>query len=73
VGAFFAAGIVLRGAGRTDAFPDEGITRAGIRRFYGLGAEPSDAEVERITDAWRPYRMWCSVLIHACERRARLG
>jgi DNA-3-methyladenine glycosylase II len=73
VGAFFAAGIVLRGAGRTDAFPDDGITRAGIRRFYRLGGEPSDAEVERITDGWRPYRMWCSVLVHACERRARLG
>jgi DNA-3-methyladenine glycosylase II len=69
VGAFFAAGIVLRGAGRTDAVPDEGITRAGIQRCYGLAAEPTAAEVERITRAWQPYRMWCSVLIHACERR----
>jgi DNA-3-methyladenine glycosylase II len=67
VGAFFAAGIVLRGAGRTDAVPGDDITRAGIRRFYGV----ADDDADRITQGWRPYRMWCSVLIHACERRAR--
>jgi DNA-3-methyladenine glycosylase II len=71
VGAFFAAGIVLRGAGLIDAVPDEAVTRAGMRRFYELGGEPADADVERITRAWRPYRMWCSVLIHASERLAR--
>jgi DNA-3-methyladenine glycosylase II len=72
VGAFFAAGIVLRGAGLLDAVPDgDELTRAGIRRFYALGAGPADADVERITDGWRPYRTWCSVLVHACERRAR--
>jgi DNA-3-methyladenine glycosylase II len=72
IGPFFATAIVLRGAGRADAFPDEAITRAGIQRFYGLGAEPTAADLERITGAWRPYRMWCSVLVHACERRERL-
>jgi DNA-3-methyladenine glycosylase II len=71
VGPFFATGIVLRGAGRTDAVPAEAITRAGIGRLYGLDAEPDDAEVERITAAWAPYRMWCSVLVHAWERRER--
>jgi DNA-3-methyladenine glycosylase II len=73
VGAFFAAGIVLRGAGLIDAVPDDDITLAGIRRFYDLGAAPADAVVDRITEAWRPYRTWCSVLVHACERRARLN
>jgi DNA-3-methyladenine glycosylase II len=72
VGAFFATGIVLRGAGLVDALPDDDMTRAGIRRFYDLGASPADADVDRITNAWRPYRTWCSVLVHACERRARL-
>jgi DNA-3-methyladenine glycosylase II len=66
VGEFFAAAIVLRGAGRADALPADEMTMAGIERFYGPGAD-----VERITDGWRPYRMWCSVLIHAAERRAR--
>jgi DNA-3-methyladenine glycosylase II len=66
VGAFFAAGIVLRGAGLVDAVSDDEMTRAGIKRLYGT-AEDAD----RIIDGWRPYRMWCSVLVHGYERRAR--
>ena len=66
VGEFFATAIVLRGAGRADALPDDEMTLAGIERLYGPGAD-----VGKITDGWRPYRMWCSVLIHAAERRAR--
>lgn len=68
VGPFFATAIVLRGAGRADALPDDEMTRAGIERLYGPGAD-----VQRITDGWRPYRMWCSVLIHGTERRVRAG
>jgi DNA-3-methyladenine glycosylase II len=71
VGDFFATGIVLRGAGRTDAVPAEGFTRSGMRRLYGLDHEPTDAEMQRIAEPWRPYRMWCSVLVHAGERRAQ--
>jgi len=73
VGDFFAVGIVMRGAGLVDAVPGDDLTRAGIQRFYGLPAAPPDAEVARLTNAWRPYRMWCSVLVHASERRARAG
>ncbi len=68
VGDFFAVAIVMRGAGLVDATPGDPITRAGIARFYGLD-EPAPADVARITDGWRPYRMWCSVLVHASERR----
>ncbi len=65
IGAFFAVGIVLRGAGLVDAVPDDDITRAGIRRFY-------DAEDEdTVTRRWRPFRTWCAVLIHSAERDAR--
>jgi DNA-3-methyladenine glycosylase II len=71
IGRFFATGIVMRGAGLVDAFPDDDITRAGIRRFYALPEPPSDDELVRITDGWRPYRTWCSVLVHASERRVR--
>jgi len=66
IGEFFATAIVMRGAGLLDAAPNDDITRAGIQRFYG-----TTDEVDRVTDGWRPYRMWCSVLIHAAERRAR--
>jgi DNA-3-methyladenine glycosylase II len=68
VGDFFAVAIVMRGAGLVDATPNDPITRAGIAHFYGLD-EPAPADVARITDGWRPYRMWCSVLVHASERR----
>jgi DNA-3-methyladenine glycosylase II len=71
IGDFFATGIVLRGAGRADAVPAEGFTRSGILRLYRLSHEPTDAEMLRIAEPWRPFRMWCSVLIHASERRAR--
>jgi DNA-3-methyladenine glycosylase II len=72
IGEFFAVGIVMRGAGLLDAVPGDAVTRAGIQRFYDL-PEPSDADVTRITDGWRPYRMWCSVLVHASERRRAIG
>jgi len=71
IGEFFAAGIVMRGAGLVDALPGDEMTRAGIQRRYRMPAPPPDAEVERLAGAWRPYRMWCSVLLHAAERRAR--
>jgi len=65
VGALFATGIVLRGAGLTDATADDDMTLAGIKRHYG-----PDADIDTITQAWRPYRTWCSVLIHGLERHA---
>jgi DNA-3-methyladenine glycosylase II len=68
VGAFFALAIVLRGAGLVDTFRDDEMTLAGITRFYG-----SAADTKQIVESWRPYRTWCSVLIHASERRARQG
>ncbi|WP_327001268.1 hypothetical protein OHA72_39940 [Dactylosporangium sp. NBC_01737] len=71
VGDFFAVAIVMRGAGLVDALPGDELSRAGIQRWYDLPALPSDAEVARLTEAWRPYRMWGSVLVHASERRAR--
>jgi DNA-3-methyladenine glycosylase II len=71
VGDFIGTGIVLRGAGVVDAVPSEDITLAGISRLYGVPAVKRPEEVSHITDAWRPYRTWCSVLVHTVERRAR--
>jgi DNA-3-methyladenine glycosylase II len=65
IGEFFAVAIVMRGAGLLDAAPNDDITRSGIERFYGTD------DVTRVTEGWRPYRMWCSVLVHASERGAR--
>ncbi|MHB8460742.1 MAG: DNA-3-methyladenine glycosylase family protein [Candidatus Limnocylindrales bacterium] len=71
IGEFFALGILLRGAGVVDDLPEDEITLAGMKRFYGRPPAPMPEQLSAITDVWRPYRMWCSVLIHASERRAR--
>lgn len=42
-----------------------------MQRLYVYREPPSDAQVDRVTDGWRPYRMWCSVLVRSAERRAR--
>jgi DNA-3-methyladenine glycosylase II len=65
IGEFFAVAIVMRGAGLIDAVPRDAMTNAGIERLYGT------TDVDRISDGWRPYRMWCSVLVHMSERRSR--
>jgi DNA-3-methyladenine glycosylase II len=67
VGEFFATAIVLRGAGLLDAFPGDELTMSGMRRLYDL----PDADLARVADGWRPFRMWCSVLVHSAERRVR--
>jgi DNA-3-methyladenine glycosylase II len=71
IGPFFASGIVLRGAGLVDALPPDEITMSGVGRLYGLGRPATAQELDALGEAWRPYRMWCSVLVHVSERRAR--
>jgi DNA-3-methyladenine glycosylase II len=71
IGPFFASGIVLRGAGRVDELPADEITLTGVGRLYGLGRPATPQELDAVGEAWRPYRMWCSVLVHVSERRSR--
>jgi hypothetical protein len=35
-----------------------------IERAYGVDTPPALARVSTITDAWRPFRMWATVLLH---------
>lgn len=37
--------------------------RRAVALAYGLGREPSPAEVESLAEGWRPYRTWVSVLL----------
>jgi DNA-3-methyladenine glycosylase II len=64
VGPFFAAGILLRGAGLVDHVADDEITRFAIEQRYGALPE----ELGEITDDWAPYRTWASVLLHLWAR-----
>ncbi len=83
VGPFSAQGIVFRGAGVVDGVTDDPVTKQAVQRLYQLDHQPDQAEVERIAQAWRPFRTWSQVLLHVWlrgegggpepQRRARRG
>lgn len=64
VGAWTAAHILYRGCGATDALPlGEPRVLRGIAHAYGLERTPSESRARAIAEAWRPLRMWISVLV----------
>lgn len=66
IGLFYSALIVIRASGVTDVLPeDEPQMRDLIRRLYGLSAPPDADTLRRITEPWRPWRTWTSVLVRA--------
>ena len=73
VGPFAAQGILHRGAGLADDVPDDEVTREAVQLAYDLPKPPARAEILAIADAWRPYRMWATVLLHVWIRRERGG
>jgi DNA-3-methyladenine glycosylase II len=68
IGAFFAQGILMRGAGLVDAVTDDDITPRAIELLYGLGGRPDRAAVLERANSWRPYRMWALVLLNVWLR-----
>jgi DNA-3-methyladenine glycosylase II len=73
VGPFIAQGIVLRGAGVVDGVASDEVTRQAVQRAYELSSLPDPTELERIAEPWRPYRMWCCVLLHLWLRSGAAG
>jgi DNA-3-methyladenine glycosylase II len=73
VGPFAAQGILHRGAGLVDEVTDDEVTPEAVRLAYGLPGRPSRAEVLALAEAWRPYRMWATVLLHVWLRREQGG
>lgn len=73
VGAFFAQGIVLRGAGAADEITDDDVTKEAVQLAYNLPQSPDQKTVLHIAEAWRPYRMWATVLLHIWLRREAGG
>jgi DNA-3-methyladenine glycosylase II len=70
VGPWTASAILLRGCGVADALPfADDISRTAVASLYGIPEQPDDATWTRISDAWRPYRMWATVLLHMDWRR----
>jgi DNA-3-methyladenine glycosylase II len=64
VGAWTAESVLVRGVGPSDVLPlGEPTLHSAVATAYGLRTRPSDAEVERIAEAWRPFRTWVSILL----------
>ncbi len=73
IGPFYAGLILIRAVGHADLLPlDEPRLAAAAGRLYGLGRPATTADLERIGDAWRPYRTWASVLIRVAAERGEL-
>ena len=68
VGPFFSQGILTRGAGLTDSFTDDDMTVRAVKAACGLPDGAGLPEVLERMEAWRPYRMWCEVLMHVWYR-----
>jgi DNA-3-methyladenine glycosylase II len=64
IGEFWSQGIYARACTAPDAFPGEPASLDAIETLYG-----PDYEVAEITDRWRPYRMWVTVLLRLTAGR----
>lgn len=63
IGPFAAELILVRGALHPDLFPtQERRLHAEMAAAYDL-SDPTPDELERIADAWRPYRSWVGLLL----------
>jgi len=71
IGPFYSALIVIRAMGLTDVLSvQEDHTRELVREHYGFDHAPTDAELEKIAEAWRPFRTWAAVTLRALSTRA---
>jgi DNA-3-methyladenine glycosylase II len=69
VGPFFAQGILHRGAGLVDDMTRDDLTSYAIQKAYQLSEAPDQARIDRISQPWRPFRMWATILLHIWVRR----
>ncbi len=73
VGPFTANGVLYRGCGVADGLPgSDELGQTVVRDMYGL-ANATAADVERLAEPWRPYRMWAVVLLRMAWTRAQGG
>jgi DNA-3-methyladenine glycosylase II len=72
VGPFTAEGTYLRGCGVVDELPSDPLSHEALAELYGL-QELNEAAWTGITDRWRPYRMWATVLLRVGWERSQPG
>src|ERR1700744_3455990 len=66
IGPFAAELVLLRGAGDPDHIPahETRLARA-VALAYGLSSPPSVADLVKLSENWRPYRTWVTLLVRA--------
>ena len=70
IGPFYSSLIVIRACGHADVpAPEEGHSRAAVQQAYGIDHELSDAELAEISETWRPFRAWVTVMLRALAER----
>ncbi len=70
IGPFYATLVVVRACGHTDVLArGESHGRQAAGEAYGWAVEPTDAELEQLAEAWRPYRTWVLVMLRALAGR----
>jgi DNA-3-methyladenine glycosylase II len=71
VGPFTADAVLYRGCGLADGLPNsDEMGQTVVKDLYGL-ADAKAADVERVAEAWKPYRMWAVVLLRMAWTRAQ--
>jgi len=70
IGPFWSQGIYLRACGVTDAFPYEPHAVEALGRLVRRGRNPPPATVARLTEAYRPFRMWVCFLLRVNASRS---
>lgn len=74
IGPMYAGLILLRSTGATDILTlNEPHLPAYVAHCYGLPEPATPAELQRIAEAWKPYRTWTSVLIRVAGDRVGLA
>jgi DNA-3-methyladenine glycosylase II len=71
IGPFYSSLIVIRASGHADVPAlGEPRSRAAIQQAYGFDHEPSDDELLGLSETWRPFRTWVSVMMRALSDSA---
>jgi DNA-3-methyladenine glycosylase II len=66
IGPFAAELVLLRGAGQVDRIPQHETRLArAVALAYRLPEPPSGAELLKLSQRWRPYRTWVTLLLRA--------
>lgn len=73
IGPFWSSGIYLRAAGVVDEFPDEPLSVAALAELHGIKGTPSLEKITKLTEPYRPFRMWTCFLLRVAAGRGLLS